>query len=171
MWPDSWETALWIVGRCVAVYIVVLIGFRLMGKRELGQMTPFDLVLILLIANAVQNAMVGSDTSLSGGILAAVVLLSANAATAQLRFLFPRFGRLVEGHPTLLINDGKFLQQNLQRERLSEDEVLMAIREHGFDEAARIKLAVLEVDGTIIIVPQDAKTVRTKRRVRQVHHQ
>ncbi len=86
-----------IVLRTAAIYLVVLIGLRLAGKREIGQMTVFDLLVLLLIANAVQNAMVGPDTSLAGGILAAVVLLALNAVVARLRLRWPRLRRIVEG--------------------------------------------------------------------------
>ena len=170
MWPDTWSATIEIVGRTVAVFAVVLVGLRLMGKRELGQMTPFDLVLILLIANAVQNAMVGPDNSLAGGLLSAIVLLGANAVTARLRALSPRAQRLLEGQPALLVHDGKFLQAHLRREGLSEEEVLMAMREHGIDDPADVKLAVLEVDGSISIVPKDSKILRTRRKIRQIKH-
>lgn len=170
MWPDSWLAALEIIGRTVAVFAVVLGVLRLTGKRELGQMTPFDLVLVLLIANAVQNAMVGPDNSLAGGLLSAAVLIAANAAVARLRTLSPRAERLLEGQPALLVSDGKFLKEHLRREGLSEEEVLMAMREHGVDDPKDVKMAVLEVDGSISIVPKGAKVLRTRRRVRQVKH-
>ncbi len=170
MWPETWSATLEIVGRTVAVFAVVLAGFRLMGKRELGQMAPFDLVLILLIANAVQNAMVGPDNSLAGGLLSAIVLLAANAVTARVRALSPGAQRLLEGQPTLLVHDGKFVQEHLHHEGLSEEEVLMAMREHGIDDPAEIKLAVLEVDGSISIVPKNSKVLRTRKKIRQIRH-
>src|SRR5438876_4332536 len=97
-----------IVARTIIVYAAVLIGLRLAGKRELGQMTPFDLVVILLIANAVQNAMVGPDTSVTGGLIAASVLIAANYGLAIARERIPLLHRVVEGTPTLLVHDGKF---------------------------------------------------------------
>ena len=105
-----------IIIRTIAVYLVILIGLRLAGKREIGQMTVFDLVVLLLIANAVQNAMVGPDTSLVGGILAAIVLLLVNAAVAGLRLRSPRLRRLVEGTPTLLVLHGEVIPQHMRRE-------------------------------------------------------
>ena len=101
-----WSLALpaWdIVLRTAVVYLVILMGLRLAGKREIGQMTVFDLVVLLLIANAVQNAMVGPDTSLSGGLLAAVVLLVINSLVARLRLRWPALRRVVEGSPTVLV--------------------------------------------------------------------
>jgi len=150
------------------VYTAILIGLRLAGKREIGQMAPFDLVVILLIANAVQNAMVGPDTSVTGGLIAAGVLIVANYGVAQARQRLPFLQRALEGTPTLLIHDGKFLRENLRRESLDEDEVLMALREHGVDNVTDVRMAVLETDGSISVVSRDAKTLRTKTRVRAI---
>jgi uncharacterized membrane protein YcaP (DUF421 family) len=105
-----------IVLRTAAVYLVVLLGLRLTGKREIGQMTVFDLVLLLLIANAVQNAMVGSDTSLLGGLIAAGALLVLNAGVSRLRLRSKRLRRLIEGSPTLLVLHGKVIESHLRRE-------------------------------------------------------
>jgi uncharacterized membrane protein YcaP (DUF421 family) len=155
-----------IVARTLIVYLVLLAGLRLAGKRELGQMTPFDLVVILLIANAVQNAMVGPDTSVTGGLIAAGVLVSVNYGVALARERLPWLRRAVEGTPTLLINDGKFVPEHLRREGLEEDEVLMAIREHGVSDVKDVRMAVLETDGSISIVPVDVGAIRTRRHVR-----
>jgi len=155
-----------IVARTLIVYLALLAGLRLAGKRELGQMTPFDLVVILLIANAVQNAMVGPDTSVTGGLIAAGVLVTVNYGLAAARERLPWLRRAVEGTPTLLINDGKFVQEHLRREGLEEDEVLMAIREHGVADVKDVRIAVLETDGSISIVPVDAGAMRTRRHVR-----
>src|SRR5438128_11872711 len=109
--PDMWtmHASAWVVVlRTLAVYGAVFAGLRLMGKREIGQMTVFDLVVILLIANAVQNAMVGSDVSVQGGILAASVLLVANRLVAFVRLRGGRFGRLIEGATPVLVQDGRF---------------------------------------------------------------
>jgi uncharacterized membrane protein YcaP (DUF421 family) len=139
-----------------------------MGKRDIGQMTVFDRVLILLIANAVQNAMVGPDLSVQGGILAAFVLLLVNQAIVLLRLRGSRWGRLLEGTPTVLVEDGRFVQPHLRRERLDRDEVDMVIREHGMESVAAVKLAVLESDGSIRIVPMTSRVVRTRKHVRQI---
>ena len=155
-----------IVARTLIVYVALLAGLRLAGKRELGQMTPFDLVVILLISNAVQNAMVGPDTSVTGGLIAAGVLVSVNYGMALARERLPLLRRAVEGTPTLLINDGRFVPEHLRREGLEEDEVLMAIREHGVADVKDVRMAVLETDGSISIVPVDAGAMRTRRHVR-----
>jgi len=155
-----------IVARTLIVYGALLAGLRLAGKRELGQMTPFDLVVILLIANAVQNAMVGPDTSVTGGLIAAGVLVAVNYAVAVARERVPLLRRAVEGSPTLLINEGRFLTANLRREGIDEDLVLMAIREHGVADVKEVRMAVLETDGSISIVPSDAKAIRTRKHAR-----
>jgi uncharacterized membrane protein YcaP (DUF421 family) len=157
-----------IVLRTLIVYAAILLGLRLAGKREIGQMAPFDLVVILLIANAVQNAMVGPDTSVTGGLIAAAVLIVANYGVAQARERVPLFRRAVEGTPTLLIHNGEFVRENLRRENVEVDEVMMSLREHGVADVSEVKLAVLETDGSISIVPLDAKMLRTKKRVRAI---
>lgn len=159
----GWE----IVARTVIVYGALLVGLRLAGKREIGQMTAFDLVVILLVANAVQNAMVGPDSSLIGGLIAAAALLGVNFVTADLRERVPWLRRAVEGNPTLLINNGQFVEEHLRREHIDREEVLMALREHGLDEPSAARMAVLEVDGSISVVPAAVKPIQTRRRIRQ----
>ncbi len=162
--------ALSIVVRSLVVYLAILLGLRLMGKREMGQMTVFDLVVILLIANAVQNAMVGPDTSLIGGILSAFVILAANRVVAIVRLRSKRIQAFVEGTPTVLIEDGQYVLAHLQKEGLDPTEVEMAMREHGIGSLKEVQLAVLETDGSISIVPTDSRVLRTRRHVRQVRH-
>lgn len=128
----SLELLVWdIVYRTAAIYLTILVGLRFAGKRELGQMTVFDLVVLLVIANAVQNAMVGPDTSLSGGVLAAVVLLVLNALVARLRLRWPGLRRAVEGSPTVLVLRGEVITDHLRREGLDQDTLEAALREHG----------------------------------------
>ena len=155
-----------VVFRTLAVYLVLLALLRLFGKRELGQMAPFDLVVILLISNAVQNAMVGPDNSLSGGLVAAFSLLSANWVINRLALRSARLQRLVIGQPVVLINHGQFVDVHMQREGLTRDQVITAMREHGVARAEDVELAVLEVDGMISFVPADAEMKRTQKRVR-----
>lgn len=165
---DLAEPAWTVVVRTAAVYLAVFIGLRLMGKREMGQMTVFDLVVVLLISSAVQNAMVGRDTSLLGGIVAAFVLLIANRGVGYLRLRGGRWGRMLEGTPTVLVEDGEFVESHLRREGLDRTEVEMAIREHGLDSVGAVKLAVLETDGAVSIVPMTSRVMRGHRHVRQI---
>lgn len=152
--------------RSAAVYVIIVILMRLTGRRQLGQMTPFDLVLILLIANAVQNAMVGSDVTIFGGLVAAATLLATDQVFSRVVDRVPRFRRVFEGEPVLLVNDGKLVDAHLRSAGLTEELVLQACREHGFEDVSEVKIAVLEIDGTISIVPVGTKSVRTRHRVR-----
>ena len=152
--------------RTGSVYVFLLVVLRLAGKRELGQLRLFDLVVILTLSNAVQNAMVGPDTSLTGGLIAAatLVLLDWGAGRSSLRVGW--LGVLLAGTPTLLVYDGQVIGEHMRREGVTEDELLMALREHGFVSPNDVQLAVLEVDGTISVIPRDAPVQRSRRRVR-----
>lgn len=171
MFSLSLSTFLDIILRTVLVYLVVLVGLRLSGKREIGQMTVFDLVVLLLISNAVQNAMVGTDTSLSGGILAAAVLLVLNALIARLRLSSPLLRRWVEGTPTLLVLHGEVIRQHMRREGIDDESLLAALREHGVAEVSAVEMAVLEIDGSISVVPIGESTKRVKKPIKFLRHQ
>ena len=163
MFTISLSSAMGIILRTLVIYIIILVGLRLSGKREIGQMTVFDLVVLLLIANAVQNAMVGPDTSLVGGILAAVVLLVVNGLLARLRLKSPRLRRLVEGTPTLLVLHGEVIKEHMIREGIDEESLLTAFREHGVAKVDAVEMAVLEIDGSISIVPKSDSTTHIKK--------
>ncbi len=141
-----------IVLRTVTIYLVVLIGVRLSGKREVGQMTPFDLTLLLLLSNAVQNAMTGPDTSLIGGIVAAVTLLLINYVFADVSGMNRKFRRWIQGQPSLLVHNGQVISAHMAREHVSMDELQRALREHGIAGVSEVALAVLEVDGSISVL-------------------
>jgi uncharacterized membrane protein YcaP (DUF421 family) len=160
-----------IVLRTTVIYLIILMGLRLTGKREIGQMTVFDLVVLLLLANAVQNAMVGPDTSLTGGILAAVVLLVLNTAVARLRLRWPRLRRLIEGSPTLLVLHGEVIADHLRREGLDPETLEAALREHGVSTLDDVEMAVLEIDGSISVVPAGGETKHVKRPLKYLRHQ
>jgi len=153
-WPGG-HALLEIAGRTAIVYLVILLGLRLSGKREVGQMTPFDLTLLLLLSNSVQNAMTGPDTSLLGGIIAASVLLVMNYGFAQASGSSRRFRRLIQGEPTLLVYHGKVIDAHLARERVTMEEVSRAMREHGITNVHDMSLCVLEVDGSISCLTKD----------------
>ncbi len=155
-----------VVLRTLAVYVALLLLLRLAGKRELGQMTTFDLVVVLIISNAVQNAMVGANVSLTAGIVAAATLLVANATVDRVGLRSAWLRDRLRGVPTLLIHDGAVVPEHLRREGIDEDEIMQALREHGVDDVRHVKTAVLEVDGTISVIPAGAASSRTKRRIR-----
>lgn len=144
-----------IVLRTVTIYLVVLIGVRLSGKREVGQMTPFDLTLLLLLSNAVQNAMTGPDTTLIGGIVAAATLLIINYVFADLSGMNRKFRRWIQGEPSLLVHNGEIIAAHMAREHVSNDELQRSLREHGIGSVKDVALAVLEVDGSISILKHD----------------
>src|SRR3974390_2655556 len=144
-----------IVIRTGVIYLLVLVGVRLSGKREVGQMTPFDLTLLLLLSNSVQNAMTGPDTSLMGGAVAAGTLLVLNYVVASVSGRNRRLRRLIEGEPNLLVHDGKIIQSHMEREHVSMDELHRALREHGINSCDQVALAVLEVDGSISCLKYD----------------
>jgi uncharacterized membrane protein YcaP (DUF421 family) len=145
-------TLLQIALRTGVIYFLVLIGIRLSGKREVGQMTPFDLTLLLLLSNSVQNAMTGPDTSLAGGAVAAATLLILNYLVAELAGTNRRFRKLIQGQPSLLIHDGEVIAAHMAREHVTMDALECAVREHGITSYKEVALAVLEVDGSISVL-------------------
>jgi len=144
-----------IVLRTGVIYLLVLIGVRLSGKREVGQMTPFDLTLLLLLSNSVQNAMTGPDTSLAGGAVAASTLLIMNYVVANLSGSNRRLRKLIQGQPSLLVHDGTVIGSHMAREHVSMDELNRAMREHGISSMDEVALSVLEVDGSISFLKYD----------------
>ena len=148
--------------RVAAVFVVVLLFIRLSGKRVLGQITPFDLVTLLLISNAVQNAMIGPDNSLTGGLVAAAVLLLLNRLISS----HPLLREAVEGEPAVLVQNGKVFAEQLRREAVSLHELEAALRSHGVARLDDVASAVLEVDGTISVSQIGEHSVKRLRRVK-----
>jgi uncharacterized membrane protein YcaP (DUF421 family) len=141
--------------RTTIIYLALLVGIRLTGSRQLGQMSAFDLVLLLIIANAVQNAMVGPDTSLAGGLVAAGVLLFWHQVMDRLRRSSRSFSRLLAGEGILLISNGAILENQLRRAGVTRDELLQALREHGVPTIDQVRLAALEPDGAVSVIRYD----------------
>lgn len=139
--------------RPAVVYLFLLLAFRVAGKRELGQMTPFDLIVLLTISNILQNAMIGPDNSLGGGLIGAVTMIMLNGILARVTFQFPRLARVLNGEPTLLIENGQIKDANLRRELMTVEEVQRALRKHDLDweDIPRVERAMLELDGTVTI--------------------
>ncbi|MBW6394035.1 DUF421 domain-containing protein [Thermus sp. PS18] len=154
-------TVLFTLLRVAVVYLVLLAYLRLSGKRVLGQMTPLDLLTLLLLSNVVQNAMIGPDNSLVGGLLGAGLLLALDRLLSQ-----SPLRRSFLGHPTLLVHDGKPIPDNLLREGVDLEELMAALREHGVGHLEDVLSAVLEVDGTISVVPRDHLLPKRLRKVR-----
>ena len=141
--------------RSGAVYIFMLVAIRLIGKKELSQLNSIDIILILLISNAVQNAMVGNNTSLQGGLMAAVVLFVINFILKKLMFKSDRFRNFVQQKPIILIHDGVIDFKELSKLEITSNELDEAIREHGVENYKNVKLAMMEIDGNISIISND----------------
>ena len=149
MWQlvEPWELVL----RGSVVYLVLFLLFRFSGKRQAGQMTPFDLLLLLIISNAVQNAMVGSDTSLPGGLLVAAVLIFWNQLLGWITSRSRRVEALVDGRPEVLVHNGQVFADVLARNRLSLEELRSALRREGCFDLNEVAFAVLETNGAISV--------------------
>jgi uncharacterized membrane protein YcaP (DUF421 family) len=142
--------------RSLLVFAFLVVALRLGGKRELAQINVLDLAVLLLVSNALQNAMIGNDNSLLGGVLGASVLFGANYAFAHLTFRSPRAERLLEGSPRVLLEDGKVLDQALRREAMTRTELGSIVLERGFDSLDEVALVVLEPSGHIAVMGEDA---------------
>jgi len=159
-----WE----IILRTAVVYAVVLLLLRVAGKRELGQMSPVDLVVILVIANAVQNAMTGGDNSLIGGVIAASTLVAMNIAFSRVAHRVPFVAHLFESEATQLMRNGKLITRNIERENVDMEELTMSAREHGIDDLDAVEAAYLERDGSISIIPKGGPgKASVRRHIRQ----
>lgn len=143
-----WEFIL----RAVVVYVLVLAMVRMAGKRTMGQFTPFDMLLIVLLGNAVQNALLGKDTSLGGGLLLAATLIALNYAVGWLSARSPRAERVIEGEPVVLARHGQLLRDVLRRELVSKADFAQAMREAGCAELEDVEVALLETNGHIAII-------------------
>jgi uncharacterized membrane protein YcaP (DUF421 family) len=139
--------------RTAIIYVALLFALRVGGKREIGQMTPFDLVVILLVSEAVQNSMVDGEMSVTGGLIAVAVLFAANYVLALSKERIPALRAVLESEPTVLVRDGRFLRSNMEGEGLTEDEVMSAVRLNGIEKLSGVRLAILEPDGAISVIP------------------
>jgi len=148
----------------VAIYLFIIIAIRMFGKKELAQLSIIDLVFILLISNAVQNAMVGSDSSLAGGLVAATSLFIVNYLFKYILYRFPKLSHVVQGADIMLIYKGQLNLANMNKARITRDELAEAVREHGVSEIREVDLAVLEIDGNISIVSNEYKHRTTRKR-------
>lgn len=147
-----------IVLRTAVIYFFVLAGIRISGKRELGQLSMFDFVLLLVISNAVQNAMTGGDNSLGGGVVSALTLFVLNTIVSRLTQRSAGARRLLEGEATVIVHHGEIARANAAREGLTDDEIMAALREHGLEDLKQVGLAVLEIDGSISVIPAGTLT-------------
>ncbi len=138
--------------RTVVIYGFLLVAFRVAGKRQLGQLSPFDLVVLLIISNAVQNALIGRDDSLGGGLIGATVLFLVNGVVAWASSRHRGFERLVESAPTMLVRHGRVCMDNLRRELMSLPELRAALRREGVVSVGEVRYAILEEDGRVSVI-------------------
>ena len=158
-----------IIIRSASVYLFMVIALHIFGKKELSQLNTADVILILLISNAVQNAMVGSDTSLYGGFAAATVLFVINFILKKLMFKYKNIGNFIEEKPEILIHNGNLDFNALSKLSISNDELKEAMREHGIEHFTDVKLAMLEIDGNISIISGDKNLKQTHYKRRRTH--
>ena len=155
--------AITICAKTTAVYLFLVGGLRLLGKRELGQMNLADVVMIVVIGNAVQNAMINNDNTLGGGVVSVTTLLILNRGLNELIVRSTSVERLVVGEPVLLVHDGVVIPGNLKRQGITMDQLRAALREHGLTRVEDARQCVLEVDGTISVIPVGATMLKTRR--------
>ena len=151
-----------IIFSSVCVYLFIILAIRITGRKELTQLSVVDLVFILLISNSVQNAMVGPDTSLLGGLVAASALFVVNFILKDLLFRYTRLDKMLQGEEIMLVYNGVLNKANMRKSRLRIEEIEEAVREHGVAGIKEVNLAVLEVDGNISVVSDNyqRKTVK-----------
>lgn len=153
--------ALWHLGisagekaiRTVVVYGAILLLLHLAGKRQLAQLNSFDLVVLLLLSNVVQNAIIGNDTSLSGGLLGAAILVAVNYLVVRVAFMSPRFGKALQGGATMLYEDGRFLETAMRREAITREELVAGLRRQGL-ELGDVVCVELEPEGVFNATPK-----------------
>lgn len=170
--PSTYMTAvqpmLWVAMHTVVIYFFLIFLMRTIGQRTLGQLSVVDLVIVIVMGSAVETAMVNGDTSLQAGLVCASTLLVANRTLAFFVVRSRRFRKLVVGNPMILVHNGKFIEDHLRRAGLTEEDVMEALREREENKLDDILFAILEVDGTINVVPCHAETRRTKSDVRDI---
>jgi uncharacterized membrane protein YcaP (DUF421 family) len=142
--------------RSAVIYLFLLLAFRFSGKRQIGQLTPFDLVVLLVISNVLQNAIIGPDNSVGGGLIGAVVILALNALVVEVTFRSKRARRVLEASPTVLIHNGRVLHESLNRERITLEDLHAAMRRAGILDVSHVRVAVLEENGGISVIPHPA---------------
>jgi uncharacterized membrane protein YcaP (DUF421 family) len=139
------------LARPVIVYLVLVVLLRIFGKRELAQLNPFDLVVLLSLSNTVQNAIIGDDNSVTGGIIGAFGLLAINWLVVRVLFRSPRLTRALEGRSTVLIRDGQLDTRAMDKESLSREEMLQVVHKQGFEGFGQVHRCVLEPNGTFYV--------------------
>ena len=152
--PDIGSSLPEIVLRTAVVYLFLVVVLRISGKREVGQMSILELIVILIISDAVQNSMVGENATLWGGLVAVLTLLALDFGLKAVTSRSRRLRRAVEGEPRLLVRDGRILDKALREEGVEPEKVRAAVRAQGIANVEDVRLAVLETDGSISVIPK-----------------
>jgi len=156
---------LYIAFSSISIYLFIIFAIRLFGKKDVSQLSISDLVFVLLLSNSVQNAMVGADSSLAGGLVAATSLFVVNYIIKLIVYRFPKIERLIEGEPLLLVYKGKINEKNLAKAKITKDELLETVREHGVASLDDVELAVFEMDGNISIISEKTENEYIKKKI------
>lgn len=164
-YPTGRDAAI-IAAKTAIIYVFLIGGLRLLGKRELGQMSLYDLVMIIVLGNAVQNAMINNDNTLGGGIVAALVLLVLNRGFNELVVRSKRVERIMVGEPVLIVHDGVVMKDRMRQQGMTQEQLDAALREHGLDSLENVHSCILEVDGTVSCIPRQAAVMKTRRHYR-----
>lgn len=162
------NTYLDIILRSATVYFFMVIVLRIFGKKELSQLNTADIILILLISNSVQNAMVGNNTSLLGGLVAALVLFLINFVLKKIMYNSKSFSNFIHDKPEILIHNGKIDFKALTKLEITSDELDEVIREHGIENYKEVKLAIMEIDGNISVISGDKNLIQSLHK-RKIH--
>ena len=155
MWELShpwWEFVL----RAAIIYVVVVL-LRISGKKQIGELAPIDLVLLLILSETVQNAMNAGDDSVTAGIILATTLVTLSSVTDRLAFRFKKFETLIEGEPVVLVHNGKVNQKNMNKEKVTESELKESLRKSEVMDFEQVRYAILETDGKISVIKRDSK--------------
>lgn len=163
-WIDMFSLGLPVLEKVLRpwlVYVFLVVGLRVFGKRELAQINTFDLIVLLTLSNTVQNAIIGEDNSLTGGVIGAISLLALNYLVVRFLFRRAKLDRLLEGAPVLLIEDGKVLQHNLDRELITLEELRAAAHKQGFRDLKDVDRCVLETGGSLAFIAKDPSPMQT----------
>jgi uncharacterized membrane protein YcaP (DUF421 family) len=161
VWKDMFVLGLPIaekILRPIIVYIFLIAGLRLSGKRELAQLNPFDLVVLLTLSNTVQNAIIGDDNSVTGGIIGATSLLAVNYLVIRFLYDHRRIDQIVEGNADILVEDGKIHEHRLKKELITKEELAAAARRQGFESLSEVRQCILEPGGTLTFIAKKPDT-------------
>lgn len=145
------------------IYLFIIAAIRVFGKKQISQLSVIDLVFILLISNSVQNAMVGSNSTLIGGLVAAGTLFIMNFIFKQLLYRFPKLGNLIQGKKMILIYKGKLNKDNVEEAKLTIDEIMEVLRKHGISNIRDVHMAMLELDGNISVITGEIRSKTGKK--------